>query len=349
MTAIAVDEDAPVSVRAQGAIATRLADRTAQPPHAMLLTGPPGCGIEQIARWAASKMLGSDDQARDQRLALEGIHPDIIDLVATGATFSVNDDIRDIALAEARRAPTESNRKVIVVHEAERLDDAPANALLRTLEEPPPWLTFLLTTTRSDAVLATIRSRCEAFALNAISSESVVEVLVSEGIPSHAAEQAVKEVGPDIDRARALAGPYRLLVDSATDAIDRLDGSAHTAVMVSAELIALLDNISEALEATQAQERSQLEETSNQRSPRAMGALQKRMDLRHARQRRKVRTQALVEAILAVERVARDRMVSGQHLVRQERIFHAAAAARNAVHHNTGEGLVIESFFVAVL
>lgn len=340
----------PPSVRAQGMTAERLAERADNAPHALLLTGPPGCAIDEVARWVAGTIVGAaGDESRDLQLAHNGVHPDILDVVSTGATFSVNDDIRDVVLVEARRAPTEGSRKVILIHEAERLDDAPANALLRTLEEPPEWITFLLTATRPEAVFATIRSRCERFDLQAISPEAVVDILTAEGIGIEAARHAVAEVGADIDRARLIAGPYARLVDAATQGIQRLDGSAYSAITLGAELAALLDETAEAVDNEQREEREALAASSDQFSPRTLSALKKRLELRQTRHRRKARTHALTEAILAFERRARDGLAAGEHARRNDSILIAARRAREALAHNTSESLVIESFLVSVL
>lgn len=349
MSGSAVGAGAPPSVRAQGECAVRLAARAEDACHAMLLTGPPGCAIDEVARWFAGQVIAADgDPDRDVRLAGHGVHPDVLDIVATGATFSVNDDIREVVLAEARRAPTEGHRKVILIHEAERLDDAPANALLRTLEEPPSWLTFILTATRPDAVLATIRSRCERFDLKAISPDDVQQILVAEGVGSEASRRAVDSVGPDIDRARLIAGPYAALVDAASRGIERLDGTAHTAVILAAELTALLDDAIGNLEADLSAERDALASASDQFSPRTLSAMKKRLELRHTRHRRKARTAALTEALLAFERRARDGLVAGERGAHCDRVLSAARTAREALQHNASESLVIESFLVSI-
>ncbi|MGB2757587.1 MAG: hypothetical protein WBD02_07995, partial [Acidimicrobiia bacterium] len=220
---------------------------------------------------------------------------------------------------------------------------------LRTLEEPPEWITFLLTATRPEAVFATIRSRCERFDLQAISPEAVVDILTAEGIGIEAARHAVAEVGADIDRARLIAGPYARLVDAATQGIQRLDGSAYSAITLGAELAALLDETAEAVDNEQREEREALAASSDQFSPRTLSALKKRLELRQTRHRRKARTHALTEAILAFERRARDGLAAGEHARRNDSILIAARRAREALAHNTSESLVIESFLVSVL
>ncbi len=340
----------PLVVRAQGDSGERLAARSANPPHALLLCGPPGCDSEHIARWWAGTVVGTaEDRERNLRLASEGTHPDVVDVVAVGATFSVNEDIRDHVLVEARRAPSEGERKVIIIHEAERLADAPANALLRTLEEPPPWVVFVLTTARPSAVLATIRSRCELFSLQAISADVVVEVLSAEGVGEQLARTAVAQVGANIERARMVAGPYRALIDASVASISRLDGTAHSALLVSAELSALLDESMVEVDHLLHRERERLSVVADQFSPRSFAALTKRLEARHVRARRKARTQALVEALLAFERTARDGLAGGESGRRGERVLQAAYRARLALSRNVSESLVIESFLMAVL
>jgi len=75
--------------------------------------------------------------------------------------------------------PYEGSCSVVIVDGAESMSDDAANALLKTLEEPPPQVMFLLLTTDEGAVLPTIRSRCQSMGLNPLSKEMMVEQLVT--------------------------------------------------------------------------------------------------------------------------------------------------------------------------
>ena len=126
-------------------------------------------------------------QCRDCRKAAAGIHPDIVSLAPEeGKDFTV-------AQARALRAdcyitPNEARRKVYLVQDAQRMNPNAQNALLKVLEEGPAYAAFLLLADNAQALLATIRSRCEgiraadssAAAGHTPAQEKLAEVLLGE-------------------------------------------------------------------------------------------------------------------------------------------------------------------------
>ena len=98
------------------------------------------------------------------RLVMRSVHPDVVEFEPSGASYRVKDDVRERILPEAARAPIEGDRKVIVLFEAERLrgnQNESANAMLKTLEEPPDRTVVVLVTGAPDDLLPTITSRCQ--------------------------------------------------------------------------------------------------------------------------------------------------------------------------------------------
>jgi DNA polymerase-3 subunit delta' len=109
-----------------------------------------------------------------------GVHPDV-SIIEPGDTGVIKvDQIRDVVDRAAYR-PFEGRRRVVIFDEADALMPAAQNALLKTLEEPPASAVFLLITSRADALLATVRSRCPLLRFGALATDDVVAGLVAHG------------------------------------------------------------------------------------------------------------------------------------------------------------------------
>ena len=128
--------------------------RAAQRPvHAYLLVGPRGSGVEDAARGFAAMLIGVEGDERGERLVARGVHPDVVEFEPAGASYRVKEDVRERILPEAARAPIEGERKVLILFEAERLrgnQNESANAMLKTLEEPPARTVVVLVTSVAD-------------------------------------------------------------------------------------------------------------------------------------------------------------------------------------------------------
>jgi len=120
--------------------------------HAYLLAGPTGAGKRSLARALAADLLG--------HVRRDASHPDLTVLAPEEGKREIGIEAVRGACAEFTLAPLEARGRVMIVHGADLLGEEAANALLKTLEEPPDEARILLTTARPDAVLPTIRSRC---------------------------------------------------------------------------------------------------------------------------------------------------------------------------------------------
>ena len=140
----------------------RNALKTGRLAHAFLLTGIRGVGKTTTARIIARAI--NNIPATD---TLEG-HIDIIEMDA--ASNRGIDDIREI-IGEARYKPVELAYKVYIIDEVHMLTKEAFNALLKTLEEPPPHVKFIFATTEIRKVPVTILSRCQRFDLRRVDAE----------------------------------------------------------------------------------------------------------------------------------------------------------------------------------
>lgn len=154
--------------------ALRNAVRNERVAHAYLFSGPRGTGKTSVARILAKALNcehpvdGDPDDTCDACIQIrEGTSFDVIELDA--ASNSKVDDMRD--LLPRVNLGAAGRRKVFIVDEVHMLSTAASNALLKTLEEPPPHVVFVLATTNPEKVLETIRSRTQHFEFHLLPAE----------------------------------------------------------------------------------------------------------------------------------------------------------------------------------
>jgi DNA polymerase-3 subunit delta' len=137
-------------------------------PHAYLFSGPAGAPLLDTATALAAAL--NCQTARGQGCGacescskiVQGIHPDVVTLVREGAAQIVPiESVRTQVIGRIGLPPHEADTRVFIVEEATSMAPPAANALLKTLEEPPGRTLFVLCTTAPEQLLPTIRSRCQ--------------------------------------------------------------------------------------------------------------------------------------------------------------------------------------------
>jgi len=177
--------------------------------HAYLFCGPRGTGKTSTARGLAKAVncltngKGEPCNSCDMcRSITEGRAMDVIEVDAASNTGV--DDIRSLR-EKVNYAPNQARRKVYIIDEVHMLSTSASNALLKTLEEPPPHVIFILATTETHKILPTILSRCQRFDFHRLSQADVVtklsRICENEGITIE--PEALKLV------ARAATGSMR--------------------------------------------------------------------------------------------------------------------------------------------
>ena len=192
-----------------------------------------------LAQFLNCPNRGADDScgtcASCMRIARR-VHADVL-LIEPGDTGTIKiDQIRD-AIERSAYRPFEGRRRVVIVDDADAVNEEAQNALLKTLEEPPAASTFVLVTSRPDVLLPTVRSRCQRLRFGRLSPADVATVLVREhGYADTAAHAAASQSDGSIGlaleggseefvEARDAAAGLLEIVAVSNDPRRRLDGA----------------------------------------------------------------------------------------------------------------------------
>ncbi|GHU72419.1 hypothetical protein FACS1894184_20150 [Clostridia bacterium] len=217
-------------------------------PHAFLLTGQEGTGKRTLAKIYAQALMceaGPEQRPCGEcggcRRVEHDSHPDITVVKPGGDPESKS---RSITVNQAReviktlsRTAYEGRYKALIIHQADRMQPAAQNALLKTLEEPPRGCVFFLITEKRNELLPTVRSRCVWLPVPPLGIESAAKALVSYGMEASQASEAARfargavgyalryadEIAPIAKRVRAALGGVRSFSDAPV-AVKQLTG-----------------------------------------------------------------------------------------------------------------------------
>ena len=134
--------------------------------HAHLIVGEDGVGKGKLANILAKFILNGD---------LDREYVDIINYSSEKSSFGV-DDVRDI-IEEVYKKPFEKDKKVIIIHEGNKLTIQAQNALLKTIEEPPKGVYIIILCESFELILDTIKSRCEIYKLKPLTKSELYEYI----------------------------------------------------------------------------------------------------------------------------------------------------------------------------
>jgi len=198
-------------------------------PSAMLFLGPHGVGKRTAALQFAKALNCAERPGEGCGVCLscrrisEGVHPDV-EVTAPDGQFIKIDQVRAIAERLAL-IPAEARRRVMIVHRAERMNAAAANAFLKTLEEPPSNTTLVLTAPSPSLLPETIVSRCMPLRFVPLARDTIELLLAREGkLPDEERVFAVRHsqgrLRPEL---RQGAGKLMVLRDAALRTLEELD------------------------------------------------------------------------------------------------------------------------------
>jgi DNA polymerase-3 subunit delta' len=225
--------------------------------HAYAITGPEGVGKSTLATAFAQALCCEESQrpgtacgaCRSCRKIARGVHPDVqtysLETQAETAekagrqnTSLTIDTVRALSAATALR-PMEGRWRIVIVEDAETLQEIAQEALLKTLEEPPSYMVLLLLTNDPDVLLPTIQSRCQRIDLRPVSRAVISDGLVGVGVSVADAEQIAGLAAGRPGWARQAATDKKVIqqrLDAVEQAVSWIGGSGYERLVTAVRL-----------------------------------------------------------------------------------------------------------------
>ena len=161
--------------------------------HSWLITGPPGSGRSNLAFAFAAALLSDGDEADEAtiRQVQARTHPDLSVLSTEGVIIKM-EEVRKL-VASSQFSPSVSRYRVMVIEDADRMQERTSNVLLKALEEPPPRTVWILCAPSEADLIPTIRSRVRSVRLRVPDVAEVAELLERrDGVDRPTAERAAR-------------------------------------------------------------------------------------------------------------------------------------------------------------
>lgn len=336
--------------------------------HAYLFVGAPGSGKHEAAEALAQCVVcpsGGDGTCDECRRVRHRTHADVHWLAPGSASGYLVAQIREL-IADASLAPVRADRKVYVLERAELLRGTAANALLKTLEEPPEGVMFILCARTTASMLPTIVSRCQQVPFRAVSPRSGLEaVMRSCAVGETEARIALSVAGTPARATEFLQSTarrqVRRLVVGTLDALARDD--SWDVLLAARDIVAA--NAVPLADVKQAQEDA-LRETQDFLTSAAL----KQVEDANKRELTARERSGIMEALAAVESLLRDVLVRcegvGEKVVNEDaaatvdriaaatdtpgvlRALEAVGRASDDLAHNVSPQLTLEVMFLCI-
>lgn len=332
-----------------GAVA-QLRAAARNPVHAYLLVGPEGSGKRAAAHAFAAELLaaGTDpaEQERTRRLVATENHPALVVVERVGASITV--DQADEIVRNASRSAAEGSIQVFVLVDFHLVGPA-ASKLLKTIEEPPPGTYFVVLAEVITPELVTIASRCVTIEFPTVPNSAILGELVRGGVDPEVAAAAATSAGGSMSRARLLAHDPGVSARRAAwySAPEQLDGSGGAASDVVDRLLEGVDELLVPLLERQAAEVAELEATEAAVGERRLGD-RNRLDARHKREQRRIRTDELRFGLATLVARYRDELVRGGSVEDFLAVADAVQVLCDGLVFNPNEPLQLRALFVSL-
>ncbi|KKK56294.1 hypothetical protein LCGC14_3065970, partial [marine sediment metagenome] len=282
--------------------------------HAYLFYGPRGVGKSKTAHAFASTLNCA--QACGTCISCRGVqartHPDFIYIEPQGAQGILLDQIKTLIKRVKLKAHA-GNYRVIIIDEAHKLLPEAANALLKTLEEPPERVVFILVAHDMSRVLSTISSRCQRVRFGALGNEVARDILIKDHkVSKDKAELAVALSGGIIGEALEMAASGLLNVrnDMAGVLLSKTPSTARSAAL-AAKLVAVAKK--QTLKVKKAQDAELAEALSMVEGSKSISGFKRDLAARHHRERARLEQQCFRQSLALVASIYRDTLVISEN------------------------------------
>ena len=277
---------------------------TGRAAHAYLFVGAPGAG-KLDAAWALAQALlceeGGCGACDSCRRVAHRTHPDVHALAPESATGYLVSQIREL-IEDVSLSPVRAQRKVYVIDRADLLRSASANALLKTLEEPPDNVCFVLLATSTDVMLPTIVSRCQCVPFRTVPlAEATRAVVACTGLDEDRCRMAVAVAGSPARACEFLKSSERMA--ARRSALTAVDGLAYDD---AADVLQAAKGLVEAIKAPLAEVKSTQEAVLEHDADYLSHGALKQLEERHKRELTQRERSGAMEVLASVRSLLRD-------------------------------------------